>query len=76
MHRLGAVVDVRLVEALPAAGALRFELLSEGDFAPIKRRREGTKARPAQRRRASGEKGRKQEHKKSGKARRGKSWKA
>ncbi len=30
MHRLGDVVDVRLVEAQPVAGALRFELLSEG----------------------------------------------
>jgi ribonuclease R len=30
MHRLGDVVDVRLVEAAPLAGALRFELLSEG----------------------------------------------
>jgi ribonuclease R len=30
MHRLGDVVDVRLVEAAPVAGALRFELLSGG----------------------------------------------
>src|SRR5262249_26975891 len=30
MYRLGDVVDVRLVEAAPVAGALRFELLSEG----------------------------------------------
>jgi ribonuclease R len=28
MHRLGDVVEVRLVEAAPVAGALRFELLS------------------------------------------------
>ncbi|MDF3814510.1 ribonuclease R, partial [Rhodopseudomonas sp. BAL398] len=34
MHRLGDVVDVRLVEAAPVAGALRFELLSEGQAAP------------------------------------------
>jgi ribonuclease R len=34
MHRLGDVVDVRLVEAQPVAGALRFELLSEGQAAP------------------------------------------
>ena len=40
MHRLGDVVDVRLVEAAPIAGALRFELLSEGRIAP-RRRREG-----------------------------------
>ena len=30
MHRLGDRVTVRLVEAIPVAGALRFELLSEG----------------------------------------------
>jgi len=29
-HRLGDRVKVRLVEAIPVAGALRFELLSEG----------------------------------------------
>ena len=29
-HRLGDRVSVRLVEAAPVAGALRFELLSEG----------------------------------------------
>ena len=34
MHRLGDVVDVRLVEAQPVAGALRFELLSEGQVIP------------------------------------------
>ena len=33
MHRLGDVVDVRLVEAAPVAGALRFELLSQGQIA-------------------------------------------
>jgi ribonuclease R len=31
-HRLGDPVTVRLVEAAPVAGALRFELLSEGRF--------------------------------------------
>ena len=30
MHRLGDRVEVKLVEAAPLAGALRFELLSEG----------------------------------------------
>src|ERR1700723_2525337 len=40
MHRLGDVVDVRLVEAAPVAGALRFELLSEGQVAPRGRKRE------------------------------------
>jgi ribonuclease R len=34
MHRLGDTVEVRLVEAAPVAGALRFELLSEGAQAP------------------------------------------
>jgi ribonuclease R len=38
MHRLGDVVDVRLVEAAPVAGALRFELLSEGRIEPRGRR--------------------------------------
>ena len=33
-HRLGDVVDVRLVEVAPLAGALRFELLSEGRARP------------------------------------------
>jgi ribonuclease R len=33
-HRLGDRVRVRLVEAAPVAGALRFELLSEGRRAP------------------------------------------
>jgi ribonuclease R len=50
MHRLGDVVDVRLVEAAPVAGALRFELLSEGHVVTRGRRREqgrndGLKAR-------------------------------
>ncbi|HEY1736015.1 MAG TPA: ribonuclease R [Methylovirgula sp.] len=34
MHRLGDEVSVRLIEAAPFAGALRFELLSEGKKAP------------------------------------------
>ena len=41
MHRLGDVVDVRLVEAAPVAGALRFELLSEGNVAPRGRQAAG-----------------------------------
>lgn len=40
MHRLGDVVEVRLMEAAPVAGALRFELLSEGRVMPRGRRRE------------------------------------
>ena len=44
MHRLGDVVDVRLVEAAPVAGALRFELLSEGQVVPRGRKRETSRA--------------------------------
>jgi ribonuclease R len=40
MHTLGDVVDVRLVEAAPVAGALRFELLSEGHVERKGQRRE------------------------------------
>lgn len=46
MHRLGDVVQVRLVEAAPVAGALRFELLSEGRTAPRGGRMRDTRARP------------------------------
>jgi ribonuclease R len=38
MHRLGDRVEVKLVEAAPLAGALRFELLSEGRILPRKDR--------------------------------------
>jgi ribonuclease R len=76
MHRLGDVVDVRLVEAQPIAGALRFELLSEGNAVPRSgrfpqgKRRAGT--RPG---RSPTEPTRKPENK-SGKkgGKRGKSW--
>jgi ribonuclease R len=40
-HRLGDAVKVRLVEALPVAGALRFELLSEGRPGTRRGRRAG-----------------------------------
>src|SRR4051794_13544236 len=43
MHRLGDIVAVRLVEAAPVAGALRFELLSEGRVIPRGRRREAAR---------------------------------
>ncbi len=43
MHRLGDVVEVRLVEAAPVAGALRFELLSDGRPAPRGRSRTSSK---------------------------------
>jgi ribonuclease R len=38
MHRLGDMVEVKLVEAAPLAGALRFELLSDGRILPRKER--------------------------------------
>jgi ribonuclease R len=87
MHRLGDVVDVRLVEALPIAGALRFELLSEGQVIPRGRKRESpTRAWPRAKQptkdrakdrpgRSPREKPRKPKLKKSGKSKRGKSWK-
>src|SRR5262249_33955587 len=70
MHRLGDVVDVRLVEAQPIAGALRFELLSEGQVAP----RSGRFARGERRRERPGRsprETRRRPEKKYGKARRG-----
>jgi ribonuclease R len=82
MHRLGDVVDVRLVEAAPVAGALRFELLSEGQVAPRGRKRPGAgdamraqaglraKAHPG---RSPRKKDRKPGKGKSGKSRKGKS---
>jgi ribonuclease R len=38
MHRLGDQVEVKLIEAAPLAGALRFELLSEGRIVPRSKR--------------------------------------
>ena len=78
MHRLGDVVDVRLVEAAPVAGALRFELLSEGSVAPRGRKRPDAsrpqaKAHPG---RSPRKKDRKPDKAKSGKSKKGKSWKA
>jgi ribonuclease R len=87
MHRLGDVVDVRLVEAQPIAGALRFELLSEGQVLPRGRKRDHigrspprAKDRPG---RAKGNSkpdetrkpARKKSGKSTGKSKRGKSWK-
>ncbi len=37
-HRLGDKVEVKLVEAIPVAGALRFELLSKGRYDVVKHR--------------------------------------
>jgi len=48
-YRLGDPVEVRLVEAIPTAGALRFEMLSEGrsiGAKPRSGRRPGDKGRP------------------------------
>ena len=73
MHRLGDVVDVRLVEAAPVAGALRFELLSEGTVAPRGRKRPDAsrpqaKAHPG---RSPRKKDRKPGNAKSGKSKKG-----
>ena len=83
MHRLGDVVDVRLVEAAPVAGALRFELLSEGKVIPRGRkqagRREGIKApvksSKAHPGRSPHPRDRKSGKGKPGKSKKGKSWK-
>jgi ribonuclease R len=76
MHRLGDVVDVRLVEALPIAGALRFELLSEGQVASRSMQR-GTFKRGFSngKQRQRREKEKRPDKKKSGKSKEGKSWK-
>ncbi|WP_425104709.1 ribonuclease R [Ancylobacter sp.] len=47
MHRLGDRVEVKLVEAAPVAGALRFELLSDGNYVAPDRRRPGGRGRQA-----------------------------
>ncbi|NVN86651.1 MAG: ribonuclease R [Rhodopseudomonas sp.] len=79
MHRLGDVVDVRLVEAAPVAGALRFELLSEGQVPARGRRRDAGGKPPATMRgkadpgRSPRKKDRKPGKKKPGKAKKGKS---
>ncbi len=55
-YRLGDRVTVKLVEAVPLAGALRFELLSEGSHAagarPSKRNGRGVRTAPARPERA------------------------
>jgi ribonuclease R len=48
MHRLGDVVEVRLVEAAPVAGALRFELLSEGTPSPRRGRKPNDRGRASE----------------------------
>jgi ribonuclease R len=46
MYRLGDVVQVRLVEAAPVAGALRFELLSGGEVGAGRSRQGRSHGRP------------------------------
>jgi len=88
MHRLGDVVDVRLVEAQPIAGALRFELLSEGRNIPRGRNqdrfaRSRAKEKPRERpdrklretkRKPDRKKSGKEKNKRKNKAKEGKSW--
>lgn len=45
MHRLGDAVEVRLIEAAPLAGALRFELLTEGRIVPRAKRPKAGRAK-------------------------------
>jgi ribonuclease R len=80
MHRLGDVVDVRLVEAAPVAGALRFELLSEGRPPFRGRRREPPRGTSkTQAKTQPGHSPRRKDRKpgkgKTGKSKKGKSWK-
>jgi ribonuclease R len=81
MHRLGDVVDVRLVEAAPVAGALRFELLSEGQVIPRGRKRDGKSGgmkAPIKASKARPDRNPREKHRKPGKpgkSKRGKSWK-
>src|SRR5580693_4193023 len=74
MHRLGDVVDVRLVEAAPVAGALRFELISEG-HTPGRGRRAPSKAKAHPGRSPHEKRGRPGKAKAGKKSKRGKSWK-
>jgi ribonuclease R len=53
-YRLGDSVTVKLVEAAPVAGALRFELLSEGRPSGVRPRPRHEQRRPRQERRQSG----------------------
>ena len=76
MHRLGDIVDVRLVEAAPVAGALRFELLSQASLP-----QRGPKQHPSRptakthQGRGSRKKDRKENRQRSGNSKKGKSWK-
>ena len=48
-YRLGDVVSVKLVEAVPMAGALRFEMLSRGKRGHVAAMPQGIAARGASR---------------------------
>jgi len=72
MHRLGDVVDVRLVEAAPVAGALRFELLSEGRAMPRGGKRPGVRDAAMARAKAHPGRSPRKQDRKPGKARSGK----
>ncbi len=74
VHRLGDVVDVRLVEAAPVAGALRFELISEA-HTPVRGRRTPSKAKAHPGRSPHEKRGRPGKAKAGKKSKRGKSWK-
>lgn len=50
MHRIGDIVEVKLVEAAPMAGALRFEMQSEGAQANAEQRQSALRAGAAGRR--------------------------
>jgi ribonuclease R len=76
MHRLGDIVDVRLVEAAPVAGALRFELLSESNLPQRGRKPHLSRASgKADQRGGLRKQDRKEGKPKSGKSKKGKSWK-
>lgn len=74
MYQLGDVVDVRLIEAAPIAGALRFELLGSASETTPRSRRQGPQRRPSFKAHPgrSPERKRKPEKSKSGKAKNGK----
>jgi ribonuclease R len=75
MHRLGDIVDVRLVEAAPVAGALRFELLSEGKL-PQRGRKQRASAPAAKANPPRGlrKKDRKAGKQKDARSKKGRSW--
>jgi ribonuclease R len=86
MYQLGDVVDVRLIEAAPIAGALRFELLSSSsETAPREHRQAGPQRRPSfkaqpgrspdrKRKPSKPKPGKKGQGKNKGKGKKGKAW--